>query len=175
MSNEEKIRSALDQIGTTLAKGLADLASGKPWFANRPDAQAFDEVRIVTVPRWKTSGLSGDEWRISAETRFLRKGLIVHTVRRRDVETAAGYLFADWGDAIGDGKAWFGGGGEACDQEGCAERATVTYRLRKLFCREGHATEPHRPTFRRFCEAHKTRGDCALEDADANYERVEPV
>lgn len=25
----------------------------------RPDAQAFDEVRIVTIPRYKESGLSG--------------------------------------------------------------------------------------------------------------------
>lgn len=35
--------------------------------ALRPDAQAFDEIRIVTVPRYKQSGLSGDEWRIHAE------------------------------------------------------------------------------------------------------------
>lgn len=39
----------------------------------RPDAQAFDEVRIVTVPRYKQSGLSGDEWRISAAIRLYRK------------------------------------------------------------------------------------------------------
>ncbi len=42
--------------------------------ALKPDAQAFDEVRIRTVPRWKESGLSGDEWRISATVEFWRKG-----------------------------------------------------------------------------------------------------
>lgn len=42
--------------------------------ALRPDAQACDEIRIYTVPRYKTSGLSGDEWRISAVTEFYRKG-----------------------------------------------------------------------------------------------------
>jgi hypothetical protein len=46
--------------------------------ALRPDAQAFDEVRIVTVPRYKISGLSGDEWRISSHIEFYRKGRKVH-------------------------------------------------------------------------------------------------
>lgn len=41
--------------------------------AYRPDAQAFDEVRITTVPRWKESELSGDEWRISAKMEFLNR------------------------------------------------------------------------------------------------------
>gem|GEM_PF-6705725 len=45
----------------------------KDRYALRPDAQAFDEIRIVTVPRYKTSGLSGDEWRISAMIQFFAK------------------------------------------------------------------------------------------------------
>jgi len=45
--------------------------------ALRPDAQAFDEVRITTVPRYKMSGLSGDEWRISGKIQLLRKGRVV--------------------------------------------------------------------------------------------------
>lgn len=164
---KDKIEKRVGQIANALAEGLR---TDKPNFAQRPDAQAFDEVRIVTVPRYKTSGLSGDEWRISAETRFMRKGLVVHTTAHRDVEVAAGFLYADMLMAQDDGKAWFGGGGEACDQEGCAERATIRYRLKKLYCREGHPTDPHRETFRQFCEKHKTRGDCGLEDADDNYE-----
>ena len=45
----------------------------KIWRDLKPDAQAFDAVRITTVPRYKTSGLSGDEWRISAHVELLRK------------------------------------------------------------------------------------------------------
>lgn len=47
--------------------------------AYRPDAQAFDEIRIFTVPSYKTSGLSGDEWRISATVEFYRNGILRHT------------------------------------------------------------------------------------------------
>jgi len=47
-------------------------------YALRPDANSFDEIRIRTIPRYKTSGLSGDEWRISMVTEFLRKGKVVH-------------------------------------------------------------------------------------------------
>jgi len=61
--------------------------------ALRPDAQAFDEVRIVTVPRYKTSGMSGDEWRISATIQFMRKGRIVHERGISSVEVEA---FSFW-------------------------------------------------------------------------------
>lgn len=167
--DEEKLANRISQIANALNNGLN---SNKPWFAQRPDAQGFDEVRIITKPRYKTSGLSGDEWRISAETQFLRKGVVVHTTGHRNVETAAGFLYADMLTAQDDGKAWFGGGGDTCDQEGCSEKAIIVYRLKKAYCREGHATDPHRETFRQFCEKHKTRGDCGLDDADVNYEKV---
>ena len=147
---------------------LGDLESN----AIRPDAQAFDEVRIITVPRYKQSGLSGDEWRISAETQFYRKGKLIFTVGRRDVETACGFAYGDYLRGIDDGKAYFGGDGKICDQEGCAEPVAVKYRLLKLFSREGYEGTPHCPTFRHFCDKHKIRGDCALEDADRNYEKV---
>jgi hypothetical protein len=32
--------------------------------------QNVDEVRIATIPRYKTSDISGDEWRISAKIEF---------------------------------------------------------------------------------------------------------
>ena len=37
------------------------------------DDEWYDEVRITTVPRYKTSSLSGDEWRTSARIQILRK------------------------------------------------------------------------------------------------------
>ena len=42
-----------------------------------PDRQAFDEIRIKTEPRYKQSGLSGDEWRISGKIEFMYKGEVV--------------------------------------------------------------------------------------------------
>ena len=48
---------------------------GQNWrFDMRPNAQGFDEVRLVTVPRYKTSELSGDEWRISICAEYFRNG-----------------------------------------------------------------------------------------------------
>jgi len=145
---------------------------GRPDNALRPDAQAFDEVHIVTVPRWKTSGLSGDEWRISAEIQFWRKGKLVHRETYRDVKTACGFAYAAHESAVSDGLAYFAGDGVICDQEGCSKPKTVTYRLRKRFCREGGVHEQFGEHHRHFCDEHKKRGDCALEDADRNYEIV---
>jgi hypothetical protein len=139
--------------------------------ALRPDAQAFDEVRIVTVPRYKTSGLSGDEWRISAHIEFYRKGVKVHeSGGLRNVETACGFVYAEHCKGTDEGHAYFASEKGICDQEGCSERATLLFKLKKLFCRSGHGTEPMGIETRQFCEQHKRRGDCALEDADSNYE-----
>lgn len=143
--------------------------------ALKPDAQAFDEVRIITVPRYKTSGLSGDEWRISATIQFYRKGSMVHESGSfRDVETALAFLPSEFHRVIDNGKALFCGDGDLCDQEGCSDTATVVYRMKQQFCREGHASDPYefdkRPLVRKFCERHSRRGDCGLDDADRNYE-----
>lgn len=148
--------------------------------ALKPDAQAFDEIRIVTVPRYKTSGLSGDEWRISARTEFWRKGHKVHEVYHGNIEKACILLGHDLWQAQDAGLAFFGGGEHgACDQEGCTSPATVFYKLKKEFSREGYEHNPYefdqRPLTRGFCERHSTRGDCGLEDSDGNYERLEGI
>ncbi len=141
--------------------------------ALRPDAQAFDEVRIVTVPRYKQSGLSGDEWRISAQTQFWRKGVLRHTVDHGTIEAACGCVYADFLYAVDGGHAYFAGEGTVCDQEGCQREATTTYRLKQSFCKDGHATIPFPgSSIRMFCDVHKTRGNCGLSDADRNYEVI---
>lgn len=148
----------------------------KPSRALKPDAQAFDEVRIVTVPRFKESGLSGDEWRISAKIEFWRKGRLVHEEGwGRNVETAlmaAGYHFLA---ACDNGHAFFAGedrdGNAVCDQEGCSTLATVSGRLKKGFTREGSERRLYQGgEYRCFCDRHKHRGDSSLEDSDDNYE-----
>lgn len=138
--------------------------------ALRPDAQAFDEIRIVTVPRYKESELSGDEWRIHAEAQFYRKGQLIFTEGCRNTATAAGLLYAWYMKACDDGKGYFAGDGLTCDQEGCCAPATIRYRRLWAYCRDGHKSEPSEVSlYRHFCERHKERGDCGFDDADANY------
>lgn len=146
---------------------------GKRQFALRPDAQAFDEVRITTIPRFKTSGLSGDEWRISAKIEFLRKGVVVHEDHYNSLEYAISFLPFVHARAVDDGHAYFGGGIEdKCDQEGCSEIASVLYRRKMRYCDEGHPHEDPTPQHRQFCAKHKNRGDSALDDCMQNYEEV---
>lgn len=139
--------------------------------ANTPDAQLYDEVRLVTVPRYKTSPLSGDEWRISYQVQFVRKGRVISTVDNWDCTHAVRNAVKDYGptDSI-----HLKGVDNICDQESCLEQAAVTYKLKMLYDRNGIETDPyredHRPLVRKFCQEHSTRGNCALEDADDNYE-----
>ncbi len=137
--------------------------------ALKPDAQAFDRIEIVTVPRYKMSDLSGDEWRISAEIIFYRKGVEIHRTGCRNVESACNLMGWFHASAVGDGKGYFAGEGDLCDQEGCDDKATVRADLKAGYCRDGHKHELNWPTYRLFCDEHKTRGDCGLEDADRNY------
>lgn len=144
--------------------------------ALKPDAQPFDAITITTVPRYKSSGLSGDEWRISARIDFYRKGEKVHEAHYRDVEKACAFLISEFYRAIDDGKGYYAGTDDICDQEGCAEPATVTYRVKAEFCSD-HPHEHKREfkdevVIRKFCARHSRRGDAAFDDADSNYELI---
>lgn len=150
-------------------------------YALRPDAQAFDEIKIKVVPRYKTSGLSGDEWRISAKIEFYRKGKIYHTDVVGDMQTACGMLYAKYLEAIEvHSKAYFAGDGVMCDQEGCSNPAKYLFKIKQEYCvgggNCGQKKEHVLGDYHRcFCEEHKQRGDCGLEDADDNYELVNPL
>jgi len=72
------------------------------------------------------------------------------------------------------GPLYAGERGGKCQQAGCSEPAEVTYRLKQEW---EHGYGPLPPNvlgqpLRRFCSTHAVRGDCALEDADENYELV---
>jgi hypothetical protein len=144
--------------------------------ALKPDAQAFDEVRITTIPRYKMSGLSGDEWRISGKIQLLRKGRVVAEKGMRDVETCAQALPYFILDSMDNGLGYFAGEDDFCDQEGCSEIATVTYRVKEEFCRD-HPHEHHKAltniVVRKFCAKHSKRGDAGFDDSDSNYELLE--
>jgi len=136
-------------------------------------AQQFDEVRIKTVPRYKTSDLSGSEWRFSAETTLLYKGKVLSQDSYRDVAQAindvAG-LSNRYGHPYDQEESKY------CDQEGCAEPATVKLQAVSETCDHcGHddTSKAFPLGYRMFCGAHSTRGDCSLNDNDANYQVVE--
>lgn len=148
----------------------------KKQFALKPDAQGFDEVRITTVPRYKQSYLSGNEWRISGKCQLLRKGKVVYEFSMSNVQNCANALPFYIMRAGDEGYGYYGGGEDGkCDQEGCSKPWAVLYRLKKLFCDEPHKHQgetPTHPLHRQFCDDHAKRGDNSFDDSDANYERV---
>lgn len=150
----------------------------KDYFDKRHrDDEGFDRITIEVVPRFKTSGLSGDEWRVSSVIRFYRKGVQVFERGFSSMENAVRFL--PWVEAVEakeQNSAWPIKGDELkCFQPGCAELATVEYQLKKEYSDQGEGPLPADKTWkmrRRFCKAHAHRGDCGLEDADENYEII---
>jgi hypothetical protein len=141
----------------------------------KPDAQGFDEIRLVTIPRYKESELSGDEWRISIKAEFYRKGKLIHEIGcGSNMNHATALLYWHYCRALDDGKGYFVGEDDICDQEGCSDPATVTYQKKKRWCSQcGESQEIEDAiVIRKFCGRHKERGDCGLDDADDNYERL---
>ncbi len=139
-----------------------------------PDVQKIDEIRIKTVPRYKTSKISGDEWRISSQIEFLYKGEIIKEIYWGTVEGAVQKLTKFMEDARNSENSTRVH--DKCDQEGCENPNTITYKMKKQFSIQGNETDPNEfikePLVRKFCDRHSKRGDCALEDADDNYERL---
>lgn len=149
----------------------------KKQYALRPDSQAFDEIRIVTIPRFKESEMSGDEWRISTNVQFYRNGQVVYEAGGlRDIETTTGFLYSIFHKAIDDGHAYFAGDGIHCDQEGCNERAVYLFRIKQDYCvgggNCGQKKESYTGYHRCFCEKHHNRGDSDLQDNNENYELI---
>jgi len=151
-----------------------------PSYVRHEDDEWIDEVRIVTAPRWKESELSGDEWRFSSRIELYRKGVLLArsgSGRMRHAVAMLPSLLAGWG-----GGTHIGGAFEEepdrgqefwnafCFNPGCAEPATLEFRREHHYCTEGEAHDRDwRVEHIRFCERHKRRGDCGLNDADRNY------
>lgn len=152
-------------------------------FVRHSDDEWIDEVRIVTVPRWKESELSGDEWRFSSRIELYRKGQLLARSgagRMRDAIALLPGLLIGWGGGSHIGgtfeeepdrpsEFW----DEFCSNPGCPEQATIEFRRLHHYCSEGEVHDRDwRAEHARFCERHKHRGDCAFADADQNYEVV---
>jgi hypothetical protein len=199
-------------------------------YCDRVTIQAATGANFVAFirPRWKASGLSGDEWRISAVVEVRRHpaeafGATRTFHRMRKVLEYAPYfaytktpeLFSSpratltverkghvlmredrptFGDALiglgwhiitanegREGVQWNHLTDEQerarCQQVGCLAPPVVTYRLKKLQVApsERVMVEPEYDftgQYVWYCEEHRRRGDCGLEDADVNLEEV---
>lgn len=148
----------------------------KPNYKTLPDDEGVDRIEIVAVPRYKMSGLSGDEWRTSASIRFYRKGKLHSERSVSTMEAAVMLLGGLWLDRHeGDCSPLWGLDDKTCAQFSCDNEAAVTVRLKDQFSARGEGPLPHDvpwETRRAFCLEHKRRGDCSREDADDNYEVV---
>ena len=142
-----------------------------------------DHAEILTVPRWKTSGLSGDEWRFSYRVVLRRKGWTIHEQDFGTLGYAARWLALHVGDGAAPadfpwpkeapGGAY--GDGFFCDNPGCDQPAAWRAWLKAEYCARGHKhVSQWTRYYRVFCQEHSRRGDCALEDADRNYD-FEPI
>lgn len=147
------------------------------YWKRHEDDEWFDEVHIECEERWKESELSGDEWRFSYVVTVSRKGQVLIQRGFSKLEWAIQHLPAilsgNMAPAGNDDSREFADA-NYCFQPGCRNEGSIVYQLKQEYCNRGHGTDPHRPTYRRFCLQHERRGDCGLEDADHNYERVTP-
>lgn len=144
-----------------------------------PDFQLVDEVRIRLVERWKESELSGDGWRFSTRVEALHKGRVLKSGgfggRMEWALLGVGSVALQASDA-GVPNEIFDLEKIVCAQPGCCKPATVFYQVKALFDNRGNKEElprshddPKTVYVIRFCDRHRHRGDCGLQDADANY------
>lgn len=144
----------------------------KMFFKVHPDDEGVDRVTIEVVDRYKESGLSGDEWRVSAVAKFYRKGQLLFEKETATMEWAM-MMLAHWWLMVPESSnvPAYRVDGTMCAQPGCDNEPVVTYRLIREWSARGEGPLPdqgfeHR---RSFCFRHRTRGDGGLEDADVNY------
>lgn len=145
---------------------------------NHPEDEQFDEIHIRTVERWKESEISGDEWRFSYIAEIIRKGEIIITITSNRMswllEGLRWRITTAGENNTFDHEAFKRTEG-LCDQPGCKEFATIAYRRKTRYTKFGDKlddTNYKGNDFRIFCDKHKNRGDCDLDDAMHNYEVI---
>lgn len=146
----------------------------KMWHKRHPDFECYDKITMEVVPRYKESGLSGDEWRQHVEVTFWFKGHRIYSYGARDMQAAMmlfGHHFFETTSPISDKILKLEE--DLCDQPSCTNPPTHRYILKELFSSSGDkldkSDQGDRPYYRKFCQKHGTRGDCGREDSDANY------
>lgn len=148
--------------------------------ATAPDYQPYDEIHVTTVPRFKESGLSGDEWRISVLIEFKKKGVVIATRDFGKMENAANYMAWAYISSLELGEGEIEGARKSiedlglCDQEGCSDKAIVKYLIKSKSCKSCGKKKDfeYEDEFSQFCIKHSRRGDSDLIDSDFNYEKI---
>ena len=146
-------------------------------------SESIDAVQVETVPRYKTSGMSGDEWSFGAVARLSFKGEVVLERSYRDVETAATalpWILMTWceeGSSDEGVRRISGLRARCCDNYGCSEPWVAKYRIKRLTSASGEwldeKEQDYYDYYRQFCQRHLRRGDCSREDCDDNYEVID--
>jgi hypothetical protein len=157
----------------------------KPFHRRHHDDKIFDEFDLKPAIRYKTSGLSGDEWRVSYTLTIKRKGTVLfqrdyHTPQ--DAVAHMPWLMRVMLEMEGDGdgfqkEAWnkrIDDDDNTCAQPGCAAPTTARYRFKEICAPSGDGPIPKDGLdyVTGFCTKHAKRGDCGREDADRNYEKL---
>lgn len=150
------------------------------WREHQQD-DGIDEIRIVVRERYKTSGLSGDEWRFHRVVQFMCKGDVLYerafNGRMAQVASWVPRLIVEAMESgdLGPKLNAIRRHSDRCMQPGCPEPAVSVYELKAEFGPQGQTLHPdEQPATRnslrrRFCRRHLTRGDCGREDSDDNY------
>lgn len=146
-------------------------------FIPHPDAERFDAVTLETVERWKESELSGDEWRFSYIATFWSHGqkrasISAASIADLLVRAASEYSRVKIAEPPG---GYYGDLENLCCQPGCGAPWVVLLHPVKAYTVRGEAlVRPYgEKDVRGFCDRHRHRGDCALDDTDPNYVVVE--
>lgn len=140
------------------------------YYLKHRDDEWFDEVSIRIVPRFKTSGMSGDEWRRSSLIEFKRKGVVIYKKTYGTLEVATAFLP---GLLISAGEeGGYSNNVNLCFQPGCSEQATTEYRLKYRYHQGEKLPADDYEYRRKFCASHAIRGDADYEDSNLNYELI---
>lgn len=149
------------------------------WHRRHHDWEPFDRIEMSVVPRYKTSGLSGNEWRFHVAVKLYFGGKLVHELGFGRMDAALSLLqghLAELTCPISD--AILEREKTKCDQVGCDADAVGRFKLKRLTSERGEYLDPsdqYSDYYRQFCRRHMRRGDCGREDADDNYEPMDGV
>lgn len=146
---------------------------------DHPEDERYDSIDIHVVERWKESELSGDEWRFSYIANVKRKGEVIIEIASSKMEWLLDGLkwriFTAGEEGTMDQDAWKRTQ-DLCDQPGCEEIPVVFYKRLKRYTNRGDELAPSEyydgNEYRQFCNSHRRRGDCDLDDADHNYQEI---
>lgn len=152
----------------------------RQWLRRTRDWVAFDDIRLTVVPRYKTSGLSGDEWRTGVSIQFFFKGELIVEEFRTSMAAAIRHLAVIHDEhtcPISDRIITLEK--TKCSQASCTAEAVARFALKRLTSDTGEFLDPaenqHSVSYRQFCRQHLKRGDCSREDADDNYEPLDGI